>query len=118
MCNIYHNSNVISRSTSHLPHYNARKIDEGDENYAADSLSSTHAGLDVSQPPSTSTPAPYHYLDYDSDSYSDNDDFIGLLYPEEGRNRPRAPSCSPPPLIQIDAIDSYVAALKGSSQLV
>ena len=61
------------------------------------------AGLDVSQPPSTSTPAPYHYLDYDSDSYSDNDDFIGLLYPEEGRNRPWAPPCSPPPFIQIDS---------------
>ena len=41
------------------------------------------AGLDSSQPPSTSTPMPYHYPDYDS--YSDNDDFIGLLYPEEGR---------------------------------
>ena len=28
---IYHNRNVISRSTRHLPHYNARKIDEGVE---------------------------------------------------------------------------------------
>ena len=79
-------SNVISRSTRHLPHYNARKIDEGVEITPLILFHPPHAGLDVSQPPSTSTPAPYHYLDYDSDSYSDNDDFIGLLYPEEGRS--------------------------------
>lgn len=71
--------------------------------------------LDVSQPPSTSTPAPYHYLDYDSDSYSDNDDFIGLLYPEEDSTSPATPPYGfsdeiqpvpqPPPPPQLEDFD-------------
>ena len=54
------------------------------------SLSFFRAGLDVAASSSTPMP-PYHYPDYDSASYSDNDDFIGLLYPEEGRRHAARP---------------------------